>query len=194
MTRTFYLALALCLASLGVHANDDIQSDNLFPVVQLETSMGTLLVELDRSRARVTVDNFLRYVVSGHYDNTVFHRVVPGFVVQGGGFGHDYTPLEEGEPIVNESGNGLKNRQGTIAMARANAPHTATNQFYFNLDDNDGLDPGRRWGYAVFGEITEGQEVLEQMGQVPTDYLDAVGADTVPVEPLRLLKATLLPE
>ncbi|WP_345334004.1 peptidylprolyl isomerase [Ferrimonas pelagia] len=171
-----------------------IQPDNLFPVVEMDTSLGQIVVELDRSRARRTIDNFLTYVVNGHYDDSLFHRVVPGFVVQGGGFGNGYEPLPSGEPIINESGNGLRNQVGTIAMARGRDPHSATDQFYFNLNDNESLDPGRRWGYAVFGEITEGLAVLEQMGAVATDWHDAVGAETVPIAPLRLISVRLRPE
>ncbi|GAA5190684.1 peptidylprolyl isomerase [Ferrimonas gelatinilytica] len=188
--------MALPLLAGAATRDDDprIQPGNLFPVVEMETSLGTLVIELDRSRARLTVDNFLRYVVDGVYDNSLFHRVEPGFVVQGGGYDANYDSLPQREQLVNESGNGLRNRIGTIAMARTNDPHSATNQFYFNLDDNEGLDPGRRWGYAVFGEIVEGDAVLEQMGQVATDYHSGIGATTVPVEPLRLIRARLRPE
>ncbi|TKB49694.1 peptidyl-prolyl cis-trans isomerase [Ferrimonas sediminicola] len=173
----------------------DIQSDNLFPRVKMETSLGTLIVELDRTRAPLSVDNFLRYVVKGAYDNTSFHRVVAEFVVQGGGYTASGDPIDEGETLFNESGNGLSNQYGTIAMAREKAPHTATNQFYFNLADNSRLDPSRRrWGYAVFGMVTEGLEVLDAMGQVPVEYDPDMGADSKPVKPLLLIKATLMLE
>ncbi|USD36845.1 peptidylprolyl isomerase [Ferrimonas sp. SCSIO 43195] len=174
---------------------DAIQSDNLFPRVQMQTSKGTLIVELDRTRAPLTVDNFLTYVVNGDYDNTDFHRVVAGFVVQGGGYRANGDAIAERATIFNESGNGLSNEYGSIAMARENAPHTASNQFFFNLDDNSRLDPSRRrWGYAVFGSVSEGLEVLDAMGEVTTEYDPDMGADSKPVEPLLLIKATLLPE
>ncbi len=197
MTRALTLALTLLFASVGLAADKDprIQPGNLFPKVQLETSLGNLVVELDRSRAERTVDNFLLYVVNGAYDNSIFHRVIGDFVVQGGGYTKDYQPIPEREPVINESGNGLSNAYGTIAMARTDDPHSATNQFYFNVADNDRLDPSsRRWGYAVFGEVVEGSEVLDAMAAVETGPNDVVPGGTVPVTPLMLIKATLLPE
>lgn len=197
MTRALTFALTLLFASVSLAAEKDprIQPGNLFPKVQLETSFGNLVVELDRSRAELTVDNFLLYVVDGAYNNSVFHRVIGDFVVQGGGYDKDYKPIPERAPVVNESGNGLSNSYGTIAMARTNEPHTATNQFYFNVADNERLDPSsRRWGYAVFGEVVEGTEVLDAMAAVETGPHDEVPGDTVPVTPLMLIKATLLPE
>ncbi|MBW3137991.1 peptidylprolyl isomerase [Ferrimonas balearica] len=197
MTRALTLAFGLLFASLVQATDKDprIQPGNLFPKVQMETSLGTLVVELDRSRAELTVDNFLLYVVDGAYNNSVFHRVIGDFVVQGGGYDRDYQPIPERDPVVNESGNGLSNSYGTIAMARTNEPHSATNQFYFNVADNERLDPSsRRWGYAVFGEVVEGSEVLESMAAVETGPHDDVPGDTVPVTPMVLIKATLLPE
>ncbi len=197
MTRALTLALTLLFASVGLAADKDprIQPGNLFPKVQLETSLGNLVVELDRSRAERTVDNFLLYVVNGAYDNSIFHRVIGDFVVQGDGYTKDYQPIPEREPVINESGNGLSNAYGTIAMARTDDPHSATNQFYFNVADNDRLDPSsRRWGYAVFGEVVEGSEVLDAMAAVETGPNDVVPGGTVPVTPLMLIKATLLPE
>ncbi|MBY5990590.1 peptidylprolyl isomerase [Ferrimonas balearica] len=196
MMRALLLAFTLSLTAL-VQAADDprIQPGNLFPKVQMETSLGTLVVELDRSRAERTVDNFLLYVVDGAYDNTVFHRVIGDFVVQGGGYLTDYAAVTERDPVVNESGNGLSNQMGTIAMARTDDPHSATNQFYFNVADNERLDPSsRRWGYAVFGEVVEGLEVLEAMAAVETGDHAEIAGGTVPVTPLVLKKATLLPE
>ena len=155
--------------------------------------MGIIIVELDRVKAPITVDNFLMYVVKGEYDNTIFHRIVTDFIVQGGGYDIDFTPRELKDDIVNESGNGLKNEIGTIAMAKESRPHTANRQFFFNINDNTNLDPGRRWGYAVFGAIVEGEEVLEAMANVKTDYNEALGWEDVPLEPVMLVKATLLP-
>ncbi len=170
-----------------------IDPTNIYPKVKLETSMGIIIVELDRVKAPITVDNFLNYVVTGEYNNTIFHRIVEDFVVQGGGYDADFTAKKLNKDIVNESGNGLKNETGTIAMAKENRPHTANRQFFFNVGDNTNLDPGRRWGYAVFGAIVEGDEVLEAMAKVKTDYNDALAWENVPLDPVMLIKATLLP-
>lgn len=186
--------LSLLLLSLSVSAKDKIiDPDNLFPQVKLETSMGVIVVELDRVRAPITVNNFLSYVVSGEYDKTIFHRVMPEFIVQGGGYTQDFELKKVNDNIINESGNGLKNEIGTIAMAKENRPHTANRQFFFNVADNSSLDPGRRWGYAVFGAIVEGEEVIEAMSKVKTDYNDEMSWENVPVDPILLIKATLLP-
>lgn len=173
--------------------NIAIDPTNIYPKVKLETSMGIIIVELDRVKAPITVDNFLTYVVTGEYNNTVFHRVVEEFIVQGGGYDVDFVPLKTNKDIFNESGNGLRNEIGTIAMAKENRPHTANRQFFFNINDNTNLDPGRRWGYAVFGAIIEGDEVLEKIAKVETDYNEAVGWENVPTDPVILIKATLLP-
>jgi peptidyl-prolyl cis-trans isomerase A (cyclophilin A) len=173
--------------------NIAIDPNNLFPQVKLETSKGVIIVELDRVRAPLTVDNFLTYVVKGEYNNTIFHRVVSDFIVQGGGYDQDFNLKKVDKDIVNESGNGLKNEIGTIAMAKENRPHTANRQFFFNTADNKSLDPGRRWGYTVFGAIVEGQEVVDAMNLVKTEYNDAMGWEDVPVEPIMLIKVTLLP-
>lgn len=172
----------------------DIQPNTLYPQVEFDTSMGTIVVELDRTRAPLTVDNFLTYVVKGHYDNTLFHRVIADFVVQGGGLDLNKEERPTDEPIVNESGNGLSNLTGTIAMARENEPHSATSQFYFNVVDNEKLDPSsRRWGYAVFGEVTSGMEVLAAMALVPTEFNSKLEWPDFPVQDIILKKATLLP-
>jgi peptidyl-prolyl cis-trans isomerase A (cyclophilin A) len=171
----------------------EIAPNNLFPLVKLETSMGIITVELDRIKAPITVDNFLTYVVTGEYDNTVFHRVVENFIVQGGGYDKNYTIKKLNKDIINESGNGLKNEIGTIAMAKESRPHTANRQFFFNIEDNKNLDPGRRWGYAVFGSVVEGQDIIDAMGLVKTNYNEGLGWEDVPVEPIMLIKATLLP-
>jgi peptidyl-prolyl cis-trans isomerase A (cyclophilin A) len=170
-----------------------IDPDNLFPRVKLETSMGIIIVELDRIRAPITVDNFLTYVVRGEYNNTIFHRIVPEFIVQGGGYSQNFELKKVDNTIINESGNGLKNVIGTIAMAKENRPHTANRQFFFNVADNSSLDPGRHWGYAVFGAIVEGQAVVDAMALVKTDYNGEMGWEDVPVEPIMLIKAILLP-
>ncbi|MFT5757143.1 MAG: peptidyl-prolyl cis-trans isomerase A (cyclophilin A) [Alteromonadaceae bacterium] len=183
-----YLSFATCAAK-----NLAIDPNNLFPQVKLETSMGIILIELDRIKAPITVDNFLTYVVMGEYNNTVFHRVVENFIVQGGGYDKDYTIKKLNKDIINESGNGLKNEIGTIAMAKESRPHTANRQFFFNIEDNKSLDPGRHWGYAVFGSVIEGQDVIDAMGLVKTNYDEGLGWENVPVEAIMLIKATLLP-
>lgn len=190
----------LCIASVlfmltaaGVSAQD-MQQSNLFPRVKFVTAQGEMIVELDRMRAPITVDNFLTYVVQGKYDNTMFHRVVEDFVVQGGGFKPGFEEIEKGDAIVNESGNGLKNNFGTIAMARERNPHTASSQFYFNANDNDSLDPSpRRWGYAVFGRVVENEELLRTLVDVETHTDEETGYNDVPVEPLILQRVELLP-
>jgi peptidyl-prolyl cis-trans isomerase A (cyclophilin A) len=187
-------SLLLFVLSLSANAQDGaIDPDNLFPQVKLETSMGVIIVELDRIRAPITVDNFLAYVVSGEYNDTVFHRIMPAFIVQGGGYTKDFELKKVNGNIINESGNGLKNEIGTIAMAKENRPHTANRQFFFNVADNSSLDPGRRWGYAVFGAIVEGQEVVDAMALVKTDYNDEMDWEDVPIKPIMLIKASLLP-
>ena len=173
-----------------------LQPDNLYPSVKVETSMGDIVVELDRPKAPVTVDNFLKYVVTGAYDNTIFHRVIEGFVVQGGGVDEKYNHQEEVfGTITNEAGNGLKNEQYTIAMARQAHPHSGGRQFYFNAGDNKSLDPGRRsWGYAVFGKVMEGEEVIDKIAAVPTEFNTTLSWADVPVTPVIIKKISLLPE
>ncbi len=201
MNKRNVLPLILMLISVplaGWSFDDDcfppvMIPDNLFPTVRLETSMGNIDVELNRMRAPITVNNFLRYVLEGEYDGTIFHRVMRGFVVQGGG----YTPaIEEKtlhEDILNESGNGLENSTGTIAMARYDDPHSATRQFYFNMANNTSLDPNsRNWGYTVFGMVVSGMEVLEAISEVETGYSEALDAEDVPVEPVLLIHATVV--
>jgi peptidyl-prolyl cis-trans isomerase A (cyclophilin A) len=181
-------------ANLAIAAkNIAIDPDNLFPKVKLETSLGIIIVELDRVKAPLTVDNFLTYVVTGEYNNTLFHRVIDNFIAQGGGYDKNFTLKKDHGTIVNEAGNGLKNTVGSIAMAKEMRPHTARRQFFFNLADNSSLDPGRKWGYAVFGAIVEGEEVAEAIGKVKTHYDESIGWEDVPVEPIFLIKATLLP-
>jgi len=166
--------------------------DNLFPTVKLETSMGDIEVELNRMRAPISANNFLRYVLEGEYDGTIFHRVMPGFVVQGGGYTKDIDEKTLYENILNESGNGLKNVTGSIAMARYDDPHSATRQFYFNMDNNSSLDPSsRNWGYTVFGEVVSGMEVLEAISEVETGYSEDLDAEDVPITPVLLIRATV---
>jgi len=171
----------------------DVMPENAFPVVRLETSMGDIVVELDRRRAPATVNNFLRYVVGGHYADTIFHRVMPGFVVQGGGYTEAIEERELYPPIINESGNGLRNMPMTIAMARYDDPHSATSQFYFNLAANASLDPNpRSWGYAVFGLVISGQDVVEAIAGVKTGYHAGLDAENVPLVPVKILSTAVV--
>ncbi|RUO37257.1 peptidylprolyl isomerase [Aliidiomarina shirensis] len=197
--KTWFLALIFAvtaaLSPLAAAEEDDIQKSNLYPKVKFVTSMGEMVVELNRWKAPLTVDHFLTHVASGSYNDTLFHRVVADFVVQGGGYERDWTPLPEGDTVVNEAGNGLQNNFGTIALARVNDPHSARRQFYFNVQDNDRLNPTpRRWGYAVFGEVIENAELLHELAKVETGFNEELGFPDVPVEPLRLISVELLPE
>lgn len=196
LARAWLLGL-LALMPLPAAAEDcappEVLPGNLFPTVRLETSVGDIQVELDRRRAPVTVNNFLRYVTAGSYDGTIFHRVMPGFVVQGGGYTETIEERETFAPIFNESGNGLKNLPMTIAMARYDDPHTATNQFYFNLAANGSLDPGpRNWGYAVFGQVVSGQDVVAAVAAVETGYHAGLDAENVPLVPVKILSAKVV--
>jgi cyclophilin family peptidyl-prolyl cis-trans isomerase len=158
---------------------------------RIETSAGEFVVELDAERAPLTVENFLRYAREGFYEGTIFHRVVSGFVIQGGGYTNEMSlkPVRAGIP--NESGNGLGNHRGTIAMARTSEPHSADSQFYINLADNVPLDPKpTRWGYAVFGKVVQGMEVVDDIGHRATTTRN--GMQDVPVEPVLIKKVTVL--
>jgi cyclophilin family peptidyl-prolyl cis-trans isomerase len=152
--------------------------------VRFETTEGPFIVELDTARAPLSVANVVQYVRDGHYDGTIFHRVIGNFVVQGGG----YLPTGAEKPtrptVVNESGNGLSNRRGTFAMARTDHPHSATSQFYVNLADNLALDPGpTRWGYAVIGRVVEGMDAIERIASVATGEQGPFPEDA-PLEPI----------
>ena len=160
-------------------------------LVQFETSAGAFIVQLDPERAPLSVENFLKYVDEGFYAGTIFHRVVNGFVIQGGGFTRDLKLKEPHPGVPNEAGNGLSNRRGTIAMARTGDPHSGDSQFYINLADNVPLDPKpTRWGYAVFGEVIQGMEVIDDIGHRLTGVQG--GMSDVPVEAVIIRKASFL--
>ncbi len=160
---------ALLLAAAATITQADEMDTPVYPRVLVETSHGDFILELDGPRAPVSVNNFLSYVRDGSYAGALFHRVVPGFVAQGGGYDAQFNELPVREDIANESGNGLSNERGTIAMARHANPHSANRQFYINLRDNDALDPSpRRWGYAVFGRVVDGLEVIDSIAALPT--------------------------
>jgi peptidyl-prolyl cis-trans isomerase B (cyclophilin B) len=159
--------------------------------VELETSAGTLRIELDDERAPDTVRNFLEYVRKGHYDGTVFHRVIQGFMIQGGGFDAQMSQKPTAAPIRNEAANGLKNKRYTLAMARTSAPHSATAQFFINAADNGFLDftseSPQGWGYAVFGRVVDGTEVVDAIEKVRTG--NRGGHADVPLEAVTILRA-----
>lgn len=165
------------------------------PLVRMETSAGPITVELYEDKAPVTVSNFLKYVDGGFYDGTLFHRVIQGFMIQGGGFDKDGQRKATQSPIQNEADNGLSNRRGTLAMARTGDPHSATAQFFINLVDNRNLDftgkNQRGWGYAVFGKVTDGMNVVDSIARERTtsQRLSGMMARDVPANPVLILKA-----
>jgi cyclophilin family peptidyl-prolyl cis-trans isomerase len=154
------------------------------PQVQVVTSLGSFTLELNAERAPLTVAHFLKYVDQGQYSGTIFHRVIPNFVVQGGGFDVNYKLKAAPAKVVNESGNGLTNQRGTVGMARSQDPHGSDAQFYLNLYDNEALDPNKtRWGYAVFGKVVQGMEVVDRIGNVATGPRGPF-KDDAPVKPV----------
>ena len=160
-------------------------------MIKLHTNFGVIAIELDAEKAPLSAANFLAYATAGHYDNTIFHRVIPGFMIQGGGFepGMKQKPCKD--PIKNEADNGLKNDAYTLAMARTSDPHSATAQFFINIADNDFLNykapTGNGWGYCVFGKVVEGSEVVDQIKGVKTD--NARGHQDVPSEDVIIERA-----
>jgi peptidyl-prolyl cis-trans isomerase B (cyclophilin B) len=159
--------------------------------VKLTTSMGPITLQLDKEKAPVTVENFAKYVDSGHYDGTIFHRVIDGFMIQGGGFDKDMRQKPTQAPIKNEAANGLKNDKYTIAMARTSDPNSASAQFFINVKDNDFLNytapTPQGWGYAVFGKVVEGQDTVDKIAKVATGNLGK--QQNVPSQPVVIEKA-----
>lgn len=169
----------------------EVQAEN--PRVLLETSLGDVEIELYEKEAPITVENFLKYVKKGHFDGTVFHRIIPNFVVQGGGMEENMKERPTDDPIKNESTNGLKNERYTLSMARTRSPHSATSQFYINLKYNRDLDRANavdRVGYCVFGKVVKGEAVVDEMAKAKTGSRG--GHQDVPVEPIVVKKATIL--
>lgn len=181
-------ALALGLGGVKTAAAADDK-----PVVELETSMGTITIELDREKAPMTVDNFLKYVDDHFYDNLVFHRVISSFMIQGGGMNEKLEEKQTRPPVKNESGNGLSNTRGTIAMARTADPNSATAQFYINLFDRNRFLDNAGGGYTVFGKVTSGMDVVDAIAKVQTGtkIQASTGApmDDVPVKPVYIKTA-----
>src|SRR6187431_1493188 len=160
--------------------------------VRVQTNLGSFVIELQRDRAPLTVENFLGYVKAGHYTNTLFHRTIANFLIQGGGVGLDYKAVPTLKPIANEAGNGLKNLRGTVGLARASGPHSGDCQFYVNVADNADLDPlPTRWGYAVFGKVIEGMEVVDRISISPTGSMGPFKQDA-PLQPVVIQKVELL--
>jgi cyclophilin family peptidyl-prolyl cis-trans isomerase len=161
--------------------------------VLMETSMGNITIELDAEKAPKSTANFVQYVNDKHYDGLVFHRVIKGFMIQGGGYDASYAQRKTRAPIENEAKNGLKNDRGTIAMARTSDPHSASSQFFINHGNNAFLDyPGQDgWGYAVFGKVVDGMDVVDKIAEAPTGAIRPFGRD-VPVEQVVITKATVV--
>ncbi len=183
--------LSLCILSSSAFAANR-------PVVVLHTSMGDIKIALNSEKAPKSVDNFLAYAKAGNYDGTIFHRVISSFMIQGGGYTPDLKKKGTNAPIQNEADNGLKNKRGTIAMARTMDPHSATSQFFINVVDNNMLNyktkkDGRTWGYAVFGEVIEGLEVVDDIRFVETAAKAPLPSD-VPVESVVIKTVEILSE
>jgi cyclophilin family peptidyl-prolyl cis-trans isomerase len=187
--RSALASLALAGLALSAGAADPPQRPK-GPVVVLQTSMGAIKIALNQEKAPVTVANFVEYVKAGHYDGTIFHRVMRDFMIQGGGMDSNMKEKATRKPIRNEAKNGLRNRRGTISMARTNDPDSATAQFFINVKDNHPLDFGIGGaGYAVFGEVVEGMDVVDKIVATPTTRRG--GHDDVPVTAVVIQKATL---
>jgi cyclophilin family peptidyl-prolyl cis-trans isomerase len=191
MKHLIGFSLAVLLLTTGVVAQETAQPSSN-PQVALETSKGKITVELFADKAPITVKNFLSYVESGFFDGTIFHRVMPDFMIQGGGFTVDLKKKDPKPPIQNEAKNGLKNDRGTLGMARTDDPHSATAQFFINLVDNEFLNPSPRSGagYAVFGKVIAGMEVVDEIAKAKTTRRGPHG--NVPIEAVVITKASLL--
>lgn len=183
--RILITLLALCLTPFAQAAT---------PRVQITTSLGEIVLELDQAKAPKTVENFLRYTADGHYEGTIFHRVIKDFMIQGGGMLPDMSQKPTHAPIANEANNGLRNERGTIAMARTGAPHSATAQFFINTVDNSFLNfPGQDgWGYCVFGKVISGMNVVDKIRSVATRNMGP--HQNVPATPVVIQKMQILPE
>ncbi len=183
------LALVLLLCSVNLPTIAEEQKPSV--QVLLKTNLGEIRLELDPARAPLTVDNFLQYVNRYYYDGLIFHRVVKGFMIQSGGYTFDLVAKTPGDPVINESGNGLLNRRGTVAMARTSDPDSAMAQFFINVADNHSLDPkGDRPGYTVFGRVVAGMEVVDAIAAVRIQSFDRF--QHIPVDPVQILSARVV--
>ncbi len=187
----FISGILLASTALASQAADK-PAANAAPRVSLKTSMGEIVLELNAEKAPKSTENFLQYVKSGHYNGTIFHRVIENFMIQGGGFDKDMQQKPTREPVENEAKNGLKNDAYTVAMARTPAPHSASAQFFINTKDNDFLNyPGQDgWGYAVFGKVVKGKEVVDKIRTVPTGSKN--GHRDVPTTPVVIESASIV--
>ena len=163
-------------------------------MIRMETSHGDITIELDADKAPITAENFIKYAEDGFFDNTLFHRVIPNFMIQGGGFNPGMTQKATEENIENEADNGLANDRGTLAMARTSDPHSASSQFFINLKNNDFLNHSGKnmqgWGYCVFGRVTEGMDIVDKIAGVQTGQ--SGGHGDVPVEDVVIIKAEVV--
>ncbi|CCO22946.1 peptidylprolyl isomerase [Maridesulfovibrio hydrothermalis] len=187
-TRILLVAALFCMVLFAVSV---ASAANSKVFVKVQTTMGNIVLELDRDKAPKSVENFLRYVNEGHYDGTIFHRVIDGFMIQGGNMDKNMKPRDTHEPIENEARNGLYNDKYTVAMARTNNPHSATDQFFINVIDNNFLNfkspSGSGWGYAVFGKVIGGKKVVDKIAKTVTFRKGRY--DDVPVKPVVIIKA-----
>ena len=193
--RLLALLLSTALTAGATYAQEEqaevVSTD---PRVNVVTNAGSFVIELDVDRAPLTVENFLTYAREGHYDGTIFHRVIQGFVAQAGGYTGDFQLKPTERMVVNEAGNGLSNLRGTVGLARTSDPHSGNSQFYINLVDNLDLNPRpTRWGYAVFGTVVEGMEVVDEIGHVPTGS-NAVFERNVPVQNIVIERVEVIGE
>jgi len=194
MTSTrLSLLLAALMTPLLMTTTSMSMATEQAPRVRLETTMGNIVLELDREHAPATVDNFLAYVNDGFYDGTIFHRVIDGFMIQGGGYTADFSRKQTRPPIKNEADNGLKNTRGSIAMARTRDPHSASAQFFINVADNSALDhkapDARGWGYAVFGRVADGMGVVDEIRAQTTGV--QAGFRDVPKKTITITRAVV---
>jgi cyclophilin family peptidyl-prolyl cis-trans isomerase len=186
----------LCLAGSVTQAGETAPTQappEMPSKLRVDTTMGSFVIQLETTRAPLTVSNFVQYVRDGHYKDLLFHRVVGAFVVQGGGYDGKYALRAASRTVANESGNGLSNKRGTVGLARSEAPHSGNAQFYVNLTDNEDLDPTPlRWGYAVFGKVIDGMEVVDRIGRVPTGSGGPFPKD-VPLDPILIKDVVPIP-
>ena len=188
--RLLALSAALLLGFASLASGQSAPAGG--PRVRVDTTLGSFVMELDTQRAPLTVASFLEYVKAGHYTDTVFHRVIGNFVVQGGGYDTKYVEKPTRNGTSNESGNGLSNRRGTVGLARTGEPHSGTAQFYVNLSDNAALDPQpSRWGYTVFGRVVEGMNVVDDIGAVATGNVGPFDRDA-PLQPIVIKRVEVL--
>lgn len=179
-------------AALLVGVASLVSAQSAAPRVRVDTTLGSFVIELDPQRAPLTVASFLEYAKDGFYTDTVFHRVIGNFVVQGGGYDPKYVEKKTRPGSPNESGNGLSNRRGTVGLARTGEPHSGTAQFYVNLADNAALDPQpSRWGYTVFGRVIEGMNVVDDIGAVATGSVGPFDRDA-PMQPILIKRVEVL--